>query len=154
MKHKVIGLLLIGISLAACTNNNVYFQYRSVNPAGWNQDSIYTFDVEVTDTISAYNLYINVRNTPDYTNQNLWLFIAEEHPDGTVLNDTIEFYLADVRGKWLGSGAGAVKEMPVLFQQDKYFERSGTYTYKIRHGMRYDELRGINEIGLRVEKLD
>ena len=66
--------------------------------------------------------------------------------------DTIEFYLADHRGQWLGTGMGAWKEMPVLYRQALRFPRSGTYTYTIRHGMRTDPLRGIHDIGMRVEK--
>ena len=154
MKGKIIaGILFAFLFLAACTNNNVYFQYHPVNPKGWSADSLYTFDVEITDTISAYNVYVNVRNTPDYKNQNLWLFILEESPEGVVINDTIEFYLADVRGKWLGSGVGSIKEMPVLYHQGIKFERSGIYTYKIGHGMRDNNLVGINDLGIRVEKI-
>lgn len=154
MKTKIIGSIIsLFFLFTACTNNNIYFQYQSVNPNGWNADSLYVFDIEITDTLSEYNVYINVRNTPAYKNQNLWLFITEEYPNEILTNDTIEFYLADIRGKWLGSGAGALKEMPVLYKQNIKFEKSGIYTYKIGHGMRYDELIGINDVGIRVEKI-
>jgi gliding motility-associated lipoprotein GldH len=70
-----------------------------------------------------------------------------------VLRDSIEFYLADQRGKWLGSGVGAIVEMPVLYKQNVRFEQKGTYRYEIGHGMREDVLIGINDIGIRIEGL-
>lgn len=153
MINKYSVLLFAFFLMAACTNNNVYFQYHDVNPEGWKSNDVYTFNFEIEDTTSEYDVYINVRNTPEYPFQNIWLFISEMNPDSTVVNDTIEFYLADARGKWLGTGAGQTKEMPVLYHQNLRFEQAGTYQYKITHGMRVDELTGINDIGVRVEKI-
>lgn len=150
---KGSNLLLVFLLLGACTNNNVYFKYEAVDPAGWEKDSVYSFDIEIADTLSAYNIYINTRHTPTYPYQNIWLFISETSPDSIVINDTIEFYLANNRGEWLGSGSGSLKEMPVLFEQNKSFDRSGIYQYNIRHGMRTDSLKGINDIGVRIEKI-
>jgi gliding motility-associated lipoprotein GldH len=128
----------------------MYFQYHSIPLEGWHKDSIYTFDIEVDNTELYFNIYINVRNTPNYPNQNLWLFISETTPSGTLTKDTIEFYLADHRGRWLGSGAGAIKEMQVLIRQDFRFSETGTYRFEITHGMRTDILQGITEIGMQV----
>ena len=69
------------------------------------------------------------------------------------MTDTINFYLADQRGKWLGSGVGSVFEMPVLYQQSIRFPKAGNYRYELSHGMRDSVLIGINDIGLRVEKV-
>lgn len=138
----------------SCARNDIYFEYRPVDPEAWSMDSVCTFAVEVHDTTSAYDLYLYTRNTPAYPYQNLWLFLNELSPDSTLVADTIEFYLADHRGQWLGTGMGAWKEMPVLYRQAVRFPRPGTYTYTIRHGMRTDPLRGIHDIGMRVEKLE
>ncbi len=153
LKVRYILLLLIVFCIAACKNNNVYFHYHSVNPDAWNKDSIYVFDIEIPNIVSSYNIYINVRNSPDYSYQNLWLFVNEISPDESVNKDTIEFYLADHKGKWLGTGAGAIKEMPVLYKQNHIFEAPGTYIFEVGHGMRVDELKGITEIGMRVEEI-
>ena len=142
--------MLILFIVAACSNNNVYFQYHTVNPDAWNKDSLYRFDVNIENPWSTYDIYINVRNTPDYPNQNLWLFISELTPDSVLTKDTINFYLANHQGKWLGTGVGATKEMPVLYKQNFKFDKAGIYTFEIGHGMRTDDLQGITEIGIRV----
>ncbi|NDV45919.1 gliding motility lipoprotein GldH [Paludibacter sp. 221] len=152
---KLLFITLLAVALfSSCKNNNVYLSYHAVNPNGWNKDSIYTFEFDIVDTIASYNIYINVRNTPDYPYQNLWLFLSETQPDDAMSNDTIEFYLADHRGKWLGTGAGSTKEMPVIYKESIYFQKSGKYTFDITHGMRTEDLKGITDIGIRVEKLD
>jgi len=40
-----------------------------------------------------------------------------------------------------------------LYQQNVRFKVRGTYHYKIVHGMRDSVLNGINDIGMRVEKV-
>lgn len=153
IKDKSLFVLLLMFLATACSNNNVYFQYHSVNAEAWDKDSLYVFDVRIEDTQPIYNVYINVRNTPDYPNQNLWLFISETTPDNVTVRDTIEFYLADHRGKWLGTGAGGIKEMPVLYKKNYHFDQIGTYVFEIGHGMRAEDLKGITEIGVRVEEV-
>ncbi len=150
---KFLWALSSFVILTACANNDVYFQYQTIQHDGWNKDSVLTFDVNITDTISAYNIYVNIRNTSDYPYQNLWLFLNKLNPDSTLVNDSIECYLADQHGKWLGSGVGSIKEMPVLYEQNKHFKARGIYKYEITQGMREDVLKGVNDIGIRVEKI-
>lgn len=82
----------------------------------------------------------------------LRLFIKTTSPDSVVTNDTIEFYLADEFGKWLGNGVGSVFNMPVLYQQNFKFPKKGVYHFDIQHGMRDSLLSGINNVGIKVEK--
>ncbi|MCL1867550.1 MAG: gliding motility lipoprotein GldH [Paludibacter sp.] len=155
--YFIIGLISI-FYLSACTNNDVFFQYKKISSSGWSKDSAMFFDFSISDSQIPYNVYVNIRNTSEYPYQNFWLFIKKSvaNPDSTfavVATDTVECYLADERGKWLGSGAGATYEMPLLIEQNTHFEQK-TYRYELVQGMRNDILRGINDIGLRVEKVE
>jgi len=154
-KIKFGGLIpvFIAILLFSCNRNDVYFKYQAINATGWNKDSVSTFDILITDTLATYNVYVNMRNKADYQYQNLWLFLSKMSPDSVLVNDSIEFYLADKRGKWLGKGVGSIFEMPVLYQQNVKFKNVGNYQYKIVHGMRDTILLGINDVGMRVEKV-
>lgn len=153
IKNKGFFLILTAFFVVSCQSNDVYFKYNAIDSKGWNKDSLYTFDISVYDTISTYNVYVNVRNMGDYPYQNLWVFLSKMSPDSVIVNDSIECYLADNRGKWLGSGVGSIFEMPVLYQQGVKFKNSGNYQYKIVHGMRDTVLIGIHDIGMRVEKV-
>ncbi len=146
-------VLAMGIAFASCSQGNtVYFEFQQVHPEAWSKDSLYAFPISISDTTALYDLYIYTRNTPGYPYQNIWLFISSQSPDNTLVADTIEFFLADHRGRWLGTGMGDLKEMPVLYKQNLRFPRAGTYIYTIGHGMRDDTLRGINDVGMKVER--
>jgi gliding motility-associated lipoprotein GldH len=154
MKIKLFTLIGLVAITASCIKNDVYFQYHAVNETGWNKDSLYKFDVSIDDTSALYNVYVNVRNTKEYPYQNLWLFLQKMNPDSSMVKDSIECYLADQRGKWLGSGMGSILEMPILYQQGVRFEHKGIYQFGIVQGMRDNVLVGISDIGIRVEKAD
>jgi len=151
-KTKLILLILISFVSLSCSKNDIFSEFQAINVNGWHKDSLYQFSLPISDLENNYNLYLNVRNTNDYSYQNFWIFITRVNPDGTSSNDTIECYLADQRGKWLGSGVGPVKEMPILYQQKISFPKTGVYQYKIGHGMRDTLLSGISDIGIRVER--
>lgn len=154
MKNKILSFIIFSIFIVGCTTRDVYFQYNTVNAKGWSKDSLYVFNVPITDTSATYNVYINLRNSGDYPYQNLWLFLSRKSPNKTGLKDSIECYLADQRGKWLGTGLGSIREMPILYQQNVKFDQPGTYNYYIVQGMRDSILTGINDIGMRVEKVE
>ena len=145
-------LIAVAVAVSSCNQKDVYFSYQTVSASGWNKDSLLTFSVGISDKTMPYNMYINVRHHGNYPYQNLWLFLENKDVKGKVTKDTIECYLADEFGKWLGSGAGALKEMPVLYRQQVFFPDSGTYQIKVGQGMRDSILVGINNIGIRVEK--
>jgi len=150
VKINTAFFLLILLFVTSCGNDNIYFKYHSVNPDGWYKDSVFVFNIDIENPYRYYDVYINVRHAPNFPNQNLWLFISEISPDGVLSKDTIEFFLADHRGRWLGSGAGSIKEMQVRYREDFKFPEAGTYTFKIQHGMRAEHLRGVTEIGMQV----
>jgi len=151
---KLIIFFLVGIIETACVHHETFLEYKTLPPQGWNKDSVLTFQVNITDTSSLYNVYINIRNRGEYPYQNLWLFLNIQPPHSTLpIKDTIECYLADIHGKWLGSGVGNVFEMPVLYKQNECFKQSGTYTFQIIQGMRNEVLPGISNVGLKVEKI-
>jgi gliding motility-associated lipoprotein GldH len=157
IQEKKIKYLLVAafsIMIAACSHNSVYSDYKSIADAGWNKDSVARFTVDITETGIPCNVLVNIRHNNTYPYQNFWLFIATTSPEGKTTQDTIECYLADNRGKWLGSGLSSVYNMPVLFKPNTVFTKPGKYTFAIRQGMRDDLLPGITDIGIEINKAD
>lgn len=151
---RLSSLLFLTFLLISCHPNEVYFEYQPVNIQGWSKDSVLKFPVTISDAESRYNIVINTRNNTNYPYQNMWLFVKEIYPDNVVRKDTIDFYLADDFGKWLGSGVGALYNMPVLYRSGFKFPQKGVYTFEIQHGMRDSMIVGISDIGLKVEKAE
>lgn len=144
---KRIWFVLAVVCLAACNNNIEYSQFCSIPSEQWDVDEVASFDYAIADTAVDYRMLIYVRHTERYPYQNMWLFV-----DNADRVDTIEFYLADDRGQWLGDKNHGFYEMPVLFEESIHFADTGTYHMEIAHGMRDSLLRGVTDIGLEILK--
>ncbi|MCQ2345403.1 MAG: gliding motility lipoprotein GldH [Paludibacteraceae bacterium] len=151
----VLSLALILSLLTACNKHNtVYIEFRTPEANGWNKDSIYSFPFAISDTAIGYDIMLYLRHTECYPYQNMWLFVSRCDAGQTIpyMRDTLEFYLADDRGQWLGNGRNGLIEMPVIYEQNLHFKDTGTYTLRLQQGMRMDILPGINDIGVEVTK--
>ena len=154
---RIIQVLFLGGILAvfsACHFNLVFEQYQPVEQRKWDKDSLLVFNIPITDTTSNHNLLVNIRNDVNYSYSNLWLFITIEQPDGERIEDKFEITLADPSGKWLGKGFGGLKTREVIFRSNVFFPVSGDYKISIAQGMREDVLKGISDVGIRIEQTD
>ena len=132
--------------LTSCTRDIVYSRFVSIPTGEWHADSVPTFTYTIDDTADSYQMLIYIRHTERYPYQNMWLFVDEGSQ-----RDTIEFYLADDRGKWLGDRHHGFIEMPVLYEEERHFGDTGTYTLQIAHGMRDSVLRGVMDVGVEIK---
>lgn len=147
---KYLFGLIVAIVMVACNSDIVYDgSVRVANPT-WHADSVARFEITIEDTTSDYQSGILIRNSGDYAYQNLWLFITEIAPDSTITCDTIQYFLADNYGRWLGSGIGSLYTNIYYYKEDLHYSQEGVYTYEIRQGMRDEELKGITNIGMQI----
>jgi len=140
-------LSVITVLFSSCKNDIVYSRFVPVSSEKWSIDSVASFEYAITDAAPDYRMLIYVRHTERYPYQNMWLFVGD-----SLHRDTIEFYLADDRGQWLGNKHHGFIEMPVLLEENYHFADTGTYYMSIQHGMRDSVLRGITDIGLEIIK--
>ncbi|MBE6301057.1 MAG: gliding motility lipoprotein GldH [Parabacteroides distasonis] len=147
---KKIFFIAIHFLFFSCVNPALYHQYQAIEQTKWEKDKEYYFTFEIEDATCLYDIYFEVRNNNLYPYQNLWIFYSEEPPIGSLYKDTTECMLADEFGKWHGEGFSLFHSSFLLRKAHK-FPHAGQYTYSIRQGMRDDVLKGIQEIGLRVE---
>ena len=155
MKRKLFHLIIFCVLFTffvSCDKNLVFEKNLAIPEKGWNKDSVITFNIPVTDTLHNNDFYINVRNDIKYKYSNLWLFIEIDQPGNKSVTDTFEITLADPSGKWLGEGFGGVKDRQIIYKKNVYFPVSGDYKINIRQGMRENVLKGITDIGVRLEK--
>ncbi len=147
-KRIIIGILgLAAVALSACSSRTVYSRFIPIPSEQWHMDSIARFDYAISDTTTDYRVLVYVRHTERYPYQNMWLFLGD-----STRQDTIEFYLADDRGRWLGDQRHGFIEMPVLYEEHVHYADTGMYRLEIAHGMRDSLLRGITDIGVEVVK--
>lgn len=145
--------LLSILFFSSCDESRIFEQNQVIPEAGWEQNNILKFDVDIKDPSTPANFYINVRNADGYPYSNLFLFIKTTFPNNKVSNDTLECVLADEKGKWLGSGMGDIYDNQIPFKRNVKFPLPGTYHFEIQQAMRTDNIPLIMDVGLRIEKV-
>lgn len=153
MKRLLYLLFLLSVlCLSSCSGDMLYSHYEALPRSGWHADSAVHYDFNVTDTLSTYDFIINLRHTDNYPNQNFWVF-ADFYCDSLLLaSDTLDYFLADQRGRWLGNGFGDRRDMPMLYKRQFRFPLSGDYSVMLRQGMRDTLLMGVSDIGLTIQR--
>ncbi|MEO6348062.1 MAG: gliding motility lipoprotein GldH [Aquaticitalea sp.] len=156
-------IIILAVFLGSCDSDRVFDEYKSV-PNKWQKDSIISFQVNPPDSISPYNLFVNIRDTNNYKFSNLFLIIEMVYPHGKTITDTLEYQMTKANGELLGQGLTDVKENKLWYKgYDKSFkfEELGEYKINIQQAMRnngdlngVDNLEGITDVGFRIENVN
>ncbi len=142
-----ISLLIGGICLlTSCRHDIVYSDFVAIPSSEWDENQLPEFAFNIADREAAYDILLYVRHTERYPYQNMWLFVRGNRQ----YMDTVEFYLADDRGRWLGDKHHGFIEMPVLLEENYHFPDTGRYYFTVQHGMRDSLLRGVTDVGIEV----
>lgn len=147
---KYLFLLLIIVVVASCSKPTIFDKTKDIEDPWIAQDKI-SFLVTITDTIQPYNFLIQVRNSVDYEYSNLFVFMKTYFPDGRFALDTINIWLSDQSGKWIGKGFGKYRDTEILYKKNGRFPMSGEYRFEFEQAMRKTELQNIKSIGIRIE---
>lgn len=135
----------------SCDQPAVYTSYQPVEKATWEKEKTFYFSVDIQDNSTPYSLTLDIRNNTLYPYRNLWVVYQVEQPIGPFLSDTLECILADEHNRWKGNGFSLFTTSFVLKEQF-IFPYPGLYTFSFSHIMTDKKLKGIHEIGFRIEK--
>lgn len=150
-KSGLILVVMCTLALAGC--GGFFFQEsKTISNKSWAQGSNITFDVAVIDTMTGYDFYIDLRNEASYPFANIYMFVTTTFPSGKSARDTVECFLADKTGRWLGTGLGDVLDNHILFKDNIRFPNAGTYRFEFEQGMRKEALPSILDFGISLEK--
>jgi gliding motility-associated lipoprotein GldH len=152
-RFSFILILTFLILLFSCNSKVVYTNSQAMDEETWKLTNIPAFKVQITDTLNSNNVFFTIRNGSSFPFRNIYLFVTTISPDGRKITDTLQYNLADEKGKWYGKGFGDIHELNLPYKSNVYFPLKGTYEFKIQHGMRIENLKGVYDFGLRIEKI-
>lgn len=153
MRIHVIKILLLFLTLTvSCDRNVVYDEYVRTDGA-WRWQDAREFIVDVSDTLSLHNIYIQIRHTVEYPMSNLYMFVHVKGPTGQHRKDTVNLILAEPSGEWTGRGTGNLRELQLLFRKQTQFKIPGTYVFTLEQAMRNPELP-VTDLGIRIERIN
>ncbi len=150
--NKVIVYILLSIVVLSSCQTTVYEEIKTIDNGKFVYNDTISFDLNIYTTNKPYNVYIDIENTDNYKYSNLFLFVYITSPDNNTIVDTIDVFMADYKGKWVGKPKGENYYGKYLFKQAVAFPKQGIYKTSIVQGMRDDTLKGINKIGLTLQE--
>lgn len=155
MRSFFLALTIITMFFFSCDEQRVYEKNIDFDSRYWLVNEKQTFDFEITDSLIAYNLYCNVRNSLDYPFARI--FINYQLLDSTGIQmegQMVSQLLFDEKtGEPFGeSGLGDLYDHRILLKKNYRFPGTGNYTISFEQFMRRDTLTGILAVGLRIEK--
>jgi gliding motility-associated lipoprotein GldH len=148
------SLLIIIFLITACNRDLLYTDTIAMPEQTWELSNVVHFSAPITDTAITSDVYFTIRTGSDYPFRNIYLFASTTAPDGTSITDTLEYYLADEKGNWFGRGPGDIHELNLPYRSNIFFPRKGNYDFRIRHGMRTGDLKGVYDFGIRIQKFN
>lgn len=151
MKKKLLTLgacVLLGLS--ACQSGTLVDEFQPIEDNAWSYTDLKEVEVAVTDTMTYYDMHINLRHAGNYEWQNLYLRMHIYSPQGDSTTERISIMLADAKGKWLGSGLGDIVTLQAPYKQGIQFRQKGTYRFVLEQHMRVNPLAGVHAVGLKV----
>lgn len=149
----LITVLLLLLHTVSCDSGMVYDQYEPTENGVWKWQNAMEFKVDISDTISLNNIYLQVRHTVEYPLSNLYMFVHVKSPSGQHMTDTINMILAAPDGEWTGKGNSNIRELMLLYRKQTQFRIPGTYVFTLEQAMRQPELP-VTDLGIRVEVIN
>jgi gliding motility-associated lipoprotein GldH len=152
---RVALLALIVCCLSSCAKLDVYEKNISIPKYEWAYSLQPTFDFDITDTASLYNVFIVLRHTDAYRYNNIWLNAGSKAPgDSSMRYQRLDLQLGSDAKGWEGTGMDDIWELrkPITNGPVK-FKKAGAYSFSLAQVMRESPLQHIMSVGVRVEKI-
>lgn len=148
-----ISALAVALLCGCSQGRRDYSRWANLPADGWVYTDTVTLlpvDTSLTDNDSLVNGAVKValRHSNAYPFSNIWLELTYHSDSRRQMRDTINIRLADVYGRWLGSGFGAAYQQEVTVSPSTVIDV--TRPVALRHIMRVDTLRGVEQIGIEV----
>lgn len=144
--------LALAAALTAChpPQADERSKYFAISADGWAYGDTLAWIPVDSVVIDTANVIVALRHANDYPYANIWLECSHFAPGDSVASvDTINIWLADEYGRWLGTGIGVGCQLvdTALRQQPIDLSRP----VSVRHLMRVDCLTGVEQVGLIIK---
>lgn len=149
------GIFFVAVFFLACDDSRVYEKNHDFEDRNWLVNDTATFEFQIKDTSTNYNLYCNIRNSVAFPYSRVFInYYLQDSAGATLQKKLTEAFLFDREtGKPLGSsGLGDIYDQRLPVINNYRFPYAGKYKMTFEQYMRIDTLQGIIAVGLRVEK--
>jgi len=150
--HKLFYIGIFLLLFSGCDSDRIYEKYQDIDAFTWAYTDTLSYTVNIEDTSSKYNLYVNIRHADFYPYARMFIFIHTIFPSGKRDKQRVLLPMAEKDGRWKGECISEICDIQIMIQGNAKFPEPGNYTFVFEQNMRQDLLPGVIEMGLKVEK--
>jgi gliding motility-associated lipoprotein GldH len=151
---KLLLILTVLFIFSSCTwTSDVFEKNVDFKDHVWSASVKPEISFDITDTVSAYNIYIVIRHTDAYHFNNMYVRATVTEPgESKGRTGDYDLQLASNGKGWAGTAMDDIYDARILIQPETRFRKKGTYHMTLEQLMREDPLHYVLSAGLRVEK--
>ncbi|TAF35459.1 MAG: hypothetical protein EAZ57_04635 [Cytophagales bacterium] len=147
-----IACLFSLIALSSCG----WFSGRIINtlepvnaPDGWGADDVKIFEMEVEDTLTKYNIGVNLHHNNKHQTFAVSMKLMVVSPNRVIQELPLNLSLLDSAGKYQGESGTDFYELSYLVAERLRLTEMGIYTLELVANTNHE---GVQKIGVWVEK--
>jgi gliding motility-associated lipoprotein GldH len=149
----VLALVTGSLIISSCKQIDIFEKNTVIPDYEWKSNFIISGSFTITDTISAYSIYLVLRHTDAYKYNNIWLNVGLQPPGDSLIKQKVDLKLGDDANGWEGTGMNDIWELRKLLNgEPRRFKKAGEYHFTIAQVMRDEPLLHVMSAGLRIEK--
>lgn len=142
-------IVLTGLILSSCSDDAMFDQVESFENKTWTQEEEIVFEVDVEDTVQAFDFEITLRTTTDYAYSNLWVYISSKAPDDVTSKVAQRINTARPDGSWIGKASGTIVESKLIYRTQS-FPFKGKYIFTIEQATQEENIKNVLDLGMRI----
>lgn len=140
--------------LGSCSSMDAFEKNAEIPKHEWSYSYQPEVKFNITDTVSAYNVFVTLRHTDAYAYKNIWIYLSTRQPgDSTFHKERFELILQDQEGRWIGTGMSDIYEVRYPLFNNIRFIKQGDYSIRLQQTMRDNPLLHVMNAGIRIEKV-
>ncbi len=139
------------ILTVACQSVPAFESYQELSGESWENNHVLEFNAHIPDS-GLYQVTLHIRHTSNFEMTNLWCIISTRSHASQQLHDTVNIKIASPSGNWLGKG-GQIKTVSQIINKNPVTLPQGNVLFRIKQGMQSENLRGVKNVGIRIEKV-
>ncbi|GAB4293454.1 MAG: hypothetical protein Kow0068_18540 [Marinilabiliales bacterium] len=152
LKHVFLLIFIVCLSFISCKRSTVYESHIETKNLTWHNKDVMSFNFEIKDTSSVYDLYTAIRYIDNCPHSSLKINFTISYQDELCDFFKNEIKIKDDSGNYKGDVMGNIWDYSDKTVTNYKFHKPGNYKINISANSKDNVYLLINEVGLIVKK--
>lgn len=153
-KYAFFQVLTLLTLFTSCNQSVIYKNEIQIDSMKWDSAQVVTFNWQVQDTASWYQLNLTLNHSLEMEYQNLYVKSTTGFPDQSQKEQILSFELFDNSGKPTGQCSGSQCNTEINLLPKFKFPFVGNYQISLKQHGRDQSVKGISSFKLEVSKIN